>query len=172
MIPASFTALQGQFAALRNRRGFLGRHSKHIMLALLVASVSLINLVWIRQDIRPQPEVDPSAYLIKTVEFVDRLREGGGVHLWQSIVGLHIGGGRAPLYQLLSVPGILLFGRSADAALNVNIIFAAILVLCTYGIGRPVRRPAGRDLPPIVGLSKIYRPDAVWQNEWARRFVS
>lgn len=151
---------------LNSKRRFLVRHGEHIALGLLVAMVSLIHIAWIIQDTRPQPGTDASAYLIKTFEFVDRLKEREGALLWQSVAGLSIAGGRPPLYQLLSVPFICAFGRSEDGAVSVNVIFEAILLLSTYGIGRLASGGKTGLLaaflvatyPPIVDTSRIYLP--------------
>jgi hypothetical protein len=162
---ASITAVKGDMAWLNNKRGLLVRYGEIIALILLIVIVSVINMVWIRQDTRPQPAGDPSAYLLRTYEFVDNLKEQGGAQLWQSIAAMSLTG-RPPLYQLLSVPFIFLFGRSADAALFVNILFGAILLLSTYGIGRLTGSGKAGLLaaflvatyPPIVGLSRMYAP--------------
>jgi hypothetical protein len=162
----SLTAAKEHIARLKKARGFLVRHGEIIALGSLIALVSLINVVWIRQDTRPQPGTDPSGYLIKTLEFVDRLRRQGDAQLWQSVAGLSMGDGRPPLYQLLSVPFIYMFGRSEDAALTVNVVFEAILLLSTFGIGRLARNGKAGLLtaflvatyPPIINSSKIYLP--------------
>jgi tetratricopeptide (TPR) repeat protein len=155
-------------AWIKNRWRFLARHGELVALGLLVAAVSLINIVWISQDTRPQPGTDPNGYLIKTFEFVDRLREREGARLWQSITGLSIGDGRPPLYQLFSVPFICVLGRSEDAALAVNVIFQALLLLSTYGMGKLAGNGRAGLLaaflvatyPPIANSSKIYLPHA------------
>lgn len=147
-----------------DRCGFLARHGEHVALVLLIVVVSIINIAWINQDTRPQPDPDPHIYLIRTFEFLDRLRRGG--QFWHSFTRLSMGGGRPPLYQLLSAPFVYLLGRSADAAVSVNIVFGAILLLSTYGIGRLAENGRAGLLaalvvatyPPIVGLSRIYRP--------------
>ncbi len=143
------------------------RHGPTVALGILIAAVSLVNLLWISHDSRPQPEVDPHLYLIKTLEFVDRLEAQGAADLWPSIAGMSLQG-RPPVYQLLSVPFLTLFGRSEDAALGVNLLFVALLLCATYGIGRL----AGNGwvgllaallvtaYPPILRLSRIYRPHA------------
>ena len=141
------------------------RYGEQLTLAVLIVFVSIINVVWISQDTRPQPGADPNHYLIKTLEFVDGVGEHGAGQLWQSASEMSLQG-RPPLYQLITVPFIYLFGRSADAALSVNILFEAILLLSTYGIGRLASNGKAGLLaallvatyPPIVGLSRIYRP--------------
>ncbi|MBN1657360.1 MAG: tetratricopeptide repeat protein, partial [Anaerolineae bacterium] len=73
-----------------------------------------------------------------------------------------------PLYQLLSVPFILLFGRSEDAAVAVNLLFTALLLWATYGTGRLARNGWTGLLaaflvaayPPLLHLSRMYRPQA------------
>lgn len=153
-------------ACSQNRRGLLGRRGEQIALGLLIALVGLISVIWILQDTRPQPGADPNHYLIKTLEFADSLATGGSALRWQSIDGMSIGGGRPPLYQLLAVPFIYLFGRSEDAVLAVNVVFTAILLLATYGIGRLAKNGKAGLLaaflvatyPPIINSSKLFLP--------------
>ena len=165
MKSASLTAVKKYMARLKGKRGFLDRRGEHIALGLLIAIVSLINIVWISQDTRPQPGADPNHYLIKLFECVDSLNEQGGAPSWESVAGMSLQG-RPPLYQFLTIPFIYLFGRSEDAALSVNVIFGAILLLSTYGIARFAGNGKAGLLaaflvatyPPIVNLSRIYRP--------------
>ncbi len=152
---------------LRSEHPFLRRYGEHLALGLLVLVVCLVNIVWVRQDTRPQPGADPNHYLTETFLFVDRLRGQGSAQGWQSLMELSLDG-RPPLYQVLSVPFILLMGRSEDAALVPNTLFVVILLLSTYGIGKlAVDGRVGllaalivATYPPIVNLSKIYRPHA------------
>lgn len=160
----SITAVEEHFAWLKNRSESLARYGEFVALGLLIVTVSLISIMWLKQDTRPQPLMDP--YLRETFEFINRLEEQGGDQFWQSVVKLSLKG-RSPLYQLLTVPFIFLFGRSEDAALSVNVLFEAVLLLSVYGIGRLAKNGKAGLLaallvaayPPIVNLSKLYRPD-------------
>jgi hypothetical protein len=106
--------------------------------------------------------MDANIYLANTFYFVEGL---GEAPLWESVAALSHDG-RPPLYQLLSVPFLYLFGRSADAALLINVVFGVVLLLSTYGIGRLVQDGKAGLLaallvvayPPLVDLSRIYRP--------------
>jgi 4-amino-4-deoxy-L-arabinose transferase-like glycosyltransferase/lipopolysaccharide biosynthesis regulator YciM len=141
------------------------RHGEFTALGLLIVLVSLVNVVWIRQDTRPQPGWDANVYLANTLHFVERLDRHGAAQLQKTVASLSFES-RSPLYQLLSVPSFYLFGRSADAALYVNILFEALLLLSVYGIGRLVKNGRAGLLaallvatyPPTISLSKIYRP--------------
>jgi hypothetical protein len=165
-------AAEEQPAQLKNRHGFLARYGELIALILLIVVVSFINIVWIRQDTRPQPGVDANVYLANTLASADGLKEQRETKFWASVSELSMDG-RPPLYQLLTIPFIYILGRSADAALSVNILFGVILLLSTYGIGKLILNGwAGllaalllATYPPIVNLSKVYRPDfatAAW----------
>jgi 4-amino-4-deoxy-L-arabinose transferase-like glycosyltransferase len=69
---------------------------------------------------------------------------------------------------VVTVPFVYLIGRSEDAALSVNIMLLAILILVTYGIGCLAwSNKAGllaaflvAMYPPIIHLSTIYRSHA------------
>lgn len=139
---------------------------KYIALGLLIAVFCLINLIWIIQDTRPQPLIDP--YARKTLEFVDGLKIQGLSNLPQLVNNLGVGP-RPPLYQLLAVPSVLVFGRSADSILLVNIFFLIVLLLSTYGIGKLAGNGKVGLLavllvatyPPIANLIKIARPHSI-----------
>lgn len=150
---------------ISSKREFLPRHSDLIALGLLVAIVTVANLVWIRQDARPMPKGDAYTYLTKTIQFINKIQQQSDVPFSELMHTLNYGG-RPPLYMLLSLPLILLFGRSIDAALYVNIFFQVLLILSTYGLGRCAKN--GRvgllaalivaTYPPIVHHSHLYMP--------------
>jgi len=144
----------------------ISKYREHLVLGLLIVLLTISNIAWIRHDTRPQPVIDP--YPRKTLQFVDGIGEQAGNHIWQLVTEMSLRG-RPPLYQLFSVPFILLLGRSMDAALSVNILFQAVLVMSVYGIGKLVKNgKAGliaallvATYPPIVNLSRIFRPQSV-----------
>jgi tetratricopeptide (TPR) repeat protein len=131
-------------------------------------AVFLINLTWIIQDTRPQPEDDPHRYLSRTFGFVTELRESEFADTWRLIDTMSFRE-RPPFYQLLSVPAILILGFSEDAAVLINLIFIPILLFCTFRLGRLVSDSRAGLLaaflvatyPPIAHLSRIYRPHSV-----------
>jgi hypothetical protein len=150
-----------------------GDHDTHrvsrwdvVALALLITAVCGALLSWIVRDTAPisHPN-DPYRYLAKSIAFTDHLRSQGFEDLGSALDQLPKGG-RFPLYQLLSVPFILAFGRSLDAALAVNVAFEILLLISVYAIGK--RLGGGKAgllaavlvaaYPPIVHLSHIYRP--------------
>ena len=142
---------------------FLDKHYEHIALLLIVLLACLSGVIWIVYDTRPQPGADPNTYLIKTFELVDNLKAQGSADLWQLLTDASIDG-RPPLYQLITVPFIFLFGRSEDVALTVNLISLVILILATYGIASLAwNRKAGllaaflvATYPPLIQFSTIY----------------
>lgn len=140
--------------------------NEYFMLGALIAVISFVNILWIIKDNRPQAFFDP--YPKNTLEFVDSLKEQGFTQIPSLITKMSVGS-RPPLYQLLAVPSIYLFGRSEDTILVVNIFFGVVLMLSTYGIAKMAKNSEAGLLasllvatyPPIVGLSKIARPHSV-----------
>ncbi len=109
--------------------------------------------------------VDVYAYLTNLLRFFDRLQQQGFSEFWTSL-GILSQGGRPPFYQLLTLPFVFLLGRSEDAALSVNLIFIAILLISVYNLGRLAKNKRVGILaalvvisyPPIVRLSRVYSP--------------
>ncbi len=125
----------------------------------------LINYVWIISDNASLPPSDTYIFLTQLLSFIDRFSLESLAELFAQVSELsHLG--RPPLYQLLTAPFILVFGRSADAALAVNFIFLPLLLLATYGLGRLVNNGRAGLLaaflvacyPPIVFFSRTYLP--------------
>ena len=150
---------------MSNNRRFLSRNSEIIALALLIITVTIINIAWIRQDTSPIPSVDANLYMFRTLTFVDRLESQGLSQIWLSSADLSMYG-RPPLYQLMSVPFVLLFGRSMDSGLYVNLVFEILLLVATYNIGKLVENGKSGLLaaiivaayPPLIHLSRFYTP--------------
>ena len=148
---------------LRAKTGF---SAAAVLLILLVAAVSVINLSWIIKDTRPQAFQDP--YPQRILKFSHQFAKDGFKEFPRLINWLSVGP-RPPLYQLLAVPCVYAFGRTEDAILVVNIISGIILILAAYGAGRLAGgRGAGllaalivATYPPLVNLSKIARPHSI-----------
>ncbi len=144
-----------------------GSRSPHLpllVLAALTVLVSAAHLLWIHLDDDFLPTGDSYAYLANLLRFVDGLGSETLRSPWQALGDLGFGG-RPPLYQLLTVP-FLVFGRSVDAALGVNLAFLVVLMFFTYRTGRLMASPAAGLLaaflvacyPPIVHLVRTYLP--------------
>ncbi len=152
-------------AGLKKRFRFIAGRAEHLGLAVLVVVVTLTSAAWNVQDTRPMPIQDAHIYLTKALQFSDTIQAGAVTGSWRSVSRLGFQG-RPPLYQLLTVPFIWLFGRSMDAALSVNLVFQAVLIVSTYGIGSLVKnRRAGllaallvAAYPPVLNLSRMYLP--------------
>lgn len=132
-----------------------------LALAALAAGVVALDLWWIARDSAPMPHpYDPYAYLARALRFP-------AAPGWGGVSALSLDG-RPPLYQLLSLPLLALFGRSLDAALLVNVAFKLVLLGCTYAIGRLLGGARAGLLaallvaayPPVVHLTHVYRPHA------------
>ncbi len=143
------------------------RRSPRTPLLCLVALIVLfaaVHLLWIHQDNDFLPTDDSYAYLTNLLRFVDGLGLETLLHPWESLGALGFGG-RPPLYQLLTVP-FLIFDRSADAALGVNLLFLAVLMFFTYKTGQLILNDAAglfaaflvASYPPIVHLVRTYLP--------------
>jgi tetratricopeptide (TPR) repeat protein len=139
-----------------------------LVLGAVAVAWTLVHLRWIAGDRAPMPFGDCYIYLKKLWHFAENLPGIGG--LWEALGGLSHGG-RPPLYQLATVPLALLWGRSEAAALAVNVVFFAVLLVSTYGLARAVAgsETAGSatgllaallvvTYPPVVQLSRIYLP--------------
>ncbi len=136
-----------------------------ILLGTLFVVLACVHLSWAWEDQAPQPIGDTYVYLAKLLNLIDGIGSQGLANFWSSL-GRLSHGGRPPMYQLLTTPFILLFGRSEDVALCVNLVFMAILMISTYNIGRLVKNKTIGLLaallvttyPPILHLSRMYLP--------------
>ncbi len=140
----------------------LTRRQSWVGLGLLIGSAAALQVFWSWTDEAPTPHGDSYAYLKNLLRFLDQL---GSRDLTASLRGLSVLG-RPPLYQLLTVPFVLVFGRSEAAALSVNVVFIALLGVATYNLGRLARNHSAGLLaaflvltyPPVVHLSRMYLP--------------
>ena len=148
------------------RRKLTSINPEPILLVILFLVVAVSNLSWIALDTRPQPALDANKYLEKTIRLSDYLKSSNYPDsIWAAIKDTSVHG-RPILYQVLAVPFIFLFGRSADAALLVNLCFTSLLLISTHVIGNSIwdgktglfAATIVAAYPPIVLLSKIYRP--------------
>ncbi len=136
-----------------------------IGLIFLIGLSSLFTIQWLRADTLLGPENDSKTYFLKTVEFLDMLPAAGWGKLGASLQSISFSG-RPPLFQLLSIPFLLVLGRSMDSAVMVNLLFQALLVFSVYNIGKITSNAKTGFLaallvsvyPPLVQLSRIYRP--------------
>ena len=141
--------------------GAQGLAAPVLLLAVLAALVAALDLWWVARDVAPMPHpFDPYAYLARSFRFLEapdlsRVPE----------LALH---GRPPLYQLLSLPGLAIFGRSLDAALLLNVVSKLALLGCTGAMAWLLGGARAGLLaallvvayPPVVHLSHVYRPHA------------
>jgi hypothetical protein len=110
---------------------------------------------------------DPYAYLTLVVRFADRVTQEGLAAFRDGLAPLGKSG-RPPLYTFLTIPFVLAFGRSLDAALFINVVFHAATLVLTHAIAKlAMNARAGllaallvASYAPIVNLSRIYRPHA------------
>jgi hypothetical protein len=146
-------------------RHVMFRYGPEIILGLLIVATTLLNVIWIRQDNLLGPDVDSKPYFILTDDFIDNWPSRGWSELPTALNELSLEG-RPPLYQLFSIPFLLVFGRSMDAALLVNLPFQILLLISIYQIGKLVANRASGILsavlvsayPPLIQLAHIFRP--------------
>lgn len=155
---------------------FAKKHRDYWLLGLLIVVTTGINLWWIIQDQRPQPVYD--SYPANTLQGFDRLQKGDLAHFPFRLLDQMSVGARPPLYQVLALPYLYVFGRDVRAMLLLNLTFYILLVYATYQIGKlAFNKRAGllsalliATYPPIVNLTKIARPHAVLPA-WAALLV-
>jgi tetratricopeptide (TPR) repeat protein len=122
---------------------------------------------WILGDDAPMPHTDSYNLLARTLEFMHSLGATQAVEL-VPLIGRLAMEGRPPLYQLMTIPLLALFGVSDDVALLLNLAFLALLAGSVFAAGtRLAGRGAGllaavlvSTYPPITSLLHIYRPHA------------
>lgn len=113
----------------------LSRKREFVALGLLILILTAINLRWLHQDESRQFRAECYWFMLTLTQFVDNLDIQTLLRPWTALGYLGVGG-RPPLYLLLTVPSILIFGPSEDAAVYVNFLFLAILMISCYNIGR------------------------------------
>ncbi|MBI3245235.1 MAG: glycosyltransferase family 39 protein [Deltaproteobacteria bacterium] len=134
---------------------------QHVLLGLIIAGSLIANVVWLSIDTRP-PRWDDAAYLTSSFKYHEALFEGGLSGFFTSV--LSVDRSRPPFLPLMAVPTYFIFGKSAGAALSVNLSAFVVLALATYGLGARLRSPATGVLaaffvatyPAAFGLSRIF----------------
>jgi len=136
-----------------------------LALALLFAVIAVAHVDWVHRDDNLLINVDARGYFSAVLDAQDRVASEGWTSLPKALTDLSLGG-RPPLYPLFATPFVALFGRNEDAAVLVNLLFAALLLASTYSIGERCRGPATGLLaallvvcsPPIVQLPRTFLP--------------
>lgn len=142
-------------------------HERVTCLSLLcgVIAFSLVNnVIWLRIDTRP-PRWDEAHYLTMSLKYHEALSQGGLAAFAKALLVVDLA--RPPLVPALAVPAYLLFGRSADGALVVNLLAFIMLILVVYGLGARLASPWVGLLaaffvstyPGIYGLSRLFYLD-------------
>ncbi len=138
-----------------------------IQLSLLIGIVCACHLVWIWQDQAPFPFGDSYAYLTQPLKFVNDLDSYSLGDLWRALGDLGFNG-RPPLYMLLTVPLVMLFGGSEDVATSLNVLLSVVLMLSVYRAAGIIKNEKAGLLaallaasyPPIIQLTRMYVPHA------------
>ncbi|NJL21545.1 MAG: phospholipid carrier-dependent glycosyltransferase [Leptolyngbyaceae cyanobacterium SM1_3_5] len=103
--------------------------------SLIWLASALIDRLWIWLD-RSVPSWDPADNLTNALHFKVAIEQANWLSgdWWTQFWAVSTK--YPPLLFALTVPFLQLFGLGEDAALLVNLLFSAILLLCVYGIGR------------------------------------
>ena len=110
-----------------------------LILVLWFSVMTLINLWWITHNHHRMAVQDSYSYLLRLTAF-DKSLDGVG-SFPVSALSLR---GCPPLYQLLAIPFLRVFGRSEFSALLVNVPLLGLLIGSTYALGaRVMHRRAG-----------------------------
>lgn len=151
------------------RQGVMSKPHSILPLILLGAVIAFglaNNLVWLLIDTRP-PRWDEAHYLTTSLKYYDAFLSGGVKSLVRSLVAVDTV--RPPLVPALAAVTYLLLGRSADAALVVNLLAFVLLMLAVYGLGARLASPWSGLLaaflvstyPGIFSLSRLFLLDFV-----------
>jgi hypothetical protein len=149
-----------------NNKKFFLKYRSSVLLGLLIIFVVISNWVWIQADTSLGTDADSKDYIVKTITQLNILQEKGfspSIRQWLTNLSRE---GRPPLYQILSMPLIVLFGRSMDSGLILNLVFWILLIILVYLIGKMVSNSQSGLLaalfvvsyPPLIQLSRLYRP--------------
>lgn len=103
---------------------------------MLWLGAAVFDRLWLGFD-QSVPAWDQGDHLSRALEYwrafwhPDFFSGQWWLSLWQLSPGY-----RAPLVYLFTIPFLNVFGTSEDAAITVNLLFWAILLVSTYGLGR------------------------------------
>ncbi len=137
-----------------------------VLLGVVMAFSLINNLIWLRIDTRP-PRWDEAHYLTMSVEYHRALASGGMPTFVRSL--LTVDRTRPPLVPALGAVAFFLLGRSANAALAVNLLAFIFLILAVYGLGAWLASPWSGLLaaffvstyPGVFGLSRVFYLDFI-----------
>ncbi|GJM40486.1 MAG: hypothetical protein DHS20C20_07680 [Ardenticatenaceae bacterium] len=137
-----------------------------LLVVLLILLITVIQWRWIAQDARYQPFVDP--YPQRALVVADHLRANGLDGLPQLIMENRIGP-RSPLYQFGVAFFVLLFGRSLDVMLGLNLLLNGFMMVGAYSVGKLIKNEQTgllaallvATMPPIMQLTRLIRPHSV-----------
>ena len=141
------------------------RKMDFILLGILLAGVCSAHIAWTTTNDAPALGNDHYLYLSRLFSFLNDSRFSTIQEIWFSLGQLSVVG-RPPLYQILTIPFIVLFGRSEDSALLINLIFISLLVIVVYLLGAVAADRRSGLLAacivvcyaPVVHLSRLYLP--------------
>jgi len=146
---------------MRKLTAALPKWAESIIILLFV----LANLSWIARSTAPWPDGDSYLQAEKVLLALEQ-----GIPVTPSQIGTFLEtishGGRPPLYQLASIPLVLIFGSSQDAFATINLLLLALLM---FAVGRTAtlltgKRAAGllamvavACFAPLIHMTSIYR---------------
>lgn len=122
-----------------NARNFLGSDVAILIILWLISAI--FDCLWLTLD-HSIPAWDQSAHLIqalnhwRVLQHIQIFSGSWWNELWQQATSY-----RAPFVYLVTVPVLNLFGRGADQATLVNLIFTALLLASVYQLGKHIFTP-------------------------------
>ena len=120
-----------------------------VTLALIAA---VANAIWIFLD-NSTPSWDQSSYMNVAITFRDALQHGGPVDLYEAIRDTDPA--RGPLFSILVLPFLLLFGDSSRSGVLPNLVLAPILYLAAGQIAWITFRSGAARLLAIVFVATM-----------------
>lgn len=135
-----------------------------LALGAVVAAAVVGGALWIRTDSEPLV-TDSYQYLTRLLELIDAGPPASPKEIVRAARELSYQG-RPPLLQLLTLPPMLVLGRTEAAFFSVVLAFLALLAVATYRLGRAAGGPWAGVVaaalvvcyPPVVHLGHVYLP--------------
>ena len=123
-----------------------------VLLAAVILVLGGIDVWWLATFRSGYPlTIDEAGYIHFALSFTDALRSGGPRALWQAY---ETGAGFfAPLVPLLTVPMLLVFGERLMASIAGQVVFFALLVVASYGLGKRLTSSWGGLVTAVVVAS-------------------
>ena len=141
----------------------LERRGPELCVIAIFAVSAAIHLWWLHRFRAGFPlDIDESRYIAFGLALRDGLAADGPAGAWHAWAAQHDFG---PLQPLVSVPLFLVFGRTVTTALATPLVFLALLLAASYGVGARLTSRWGGVLaagvvataPGVIDFSRSYQ---------------